>query len=367
MTDDAQLTVRGLTKRFDSDFQVSGVDLTVGDDEIVALLGPSGCGKTTVLRCIAGVETPDGGTIRVEDDLVYGDGVSASPEDRAVGMVYQNYAVWPHKTVAENVRFPLKHADHDVPREEYDDRIERVLELMSIGDLADSPATELSGGQKQRTALARSLVHDPDLLLLDEPLSNLDRELRKRTRYELQRIQHELGVSMLYVTHDQEEAFYLADRVLVMNDGRVVERGAPSDLYQRPSSPFTRGFIGVRNRFEGQVEETDEGRVVRSNLVDFRLDSADYVSDSAASGRVVCFLRPEDVSIGGFGGSADGRIELRGTVVAEGVLGEAYEVTVRFDGADAELVVHTETYHQFDRGDEILVRFQPRRLQVYGE
>ncbi|MEF8851004.1 MAG: ABC transporter ATP-binding protein [Haloarculaceae archaeon] len=373
MESDTRLSVRALEKRFGSEFELSGVDLTVGTDEIVALLGPSGCGKTTVLRCVAGVETPDRGEVAVDGEVVFGDGTSSPPEKRDLGMVYQNYAIWPHKTVYENVVFPLEHASHGVPSGEYEDRVDDVLELMEIRDLKQSPATDLSGGQQQRTALARALVHDPDLLLLDEPLSNLDRELRKHMRYELQRIQHELGVSMLYVTHDQEEAFYLADRVLVMNDGEIVECNTPRELYQRPSSPFTRRFIGVRNRFRGATETNGEGeRVVRTDLVDFPLRNADYVTDGSDdmdgsdAADVVCFLRPEDITIGQFATEVDGRIELTGTVVAEGILGERYEVTVRFEDTDAELIVHTETYREFDRGDEISLQFQPKQLQVYG-
>jgi ABC-type Fe3+/spermidine/putrescine transport system ATPase subunit len=365
-TDRPQLTVRGLTKRFGDAFEVSDVDLSVGRDEIVALLGPSGCGKTTCLRCIAGVETPDAGTITIDGERVFGANTSKPPERRDAGMVYQDYAIWPHKTVYENVVFPLHHAGHDVPRDEYEARVESVLELMEIPELRDSPATELSGGEQQRTALARSLVHDPGLLLLDEPLSNLDRELRKHMRYELQRLQHELGVSVLYVTHDQEEAFYLADRVLVMNDGRVVERGTPRELYQRPSTPFTRRFIGVRNRFRGSVERVDGERLVRTNLVTFPLSNADRVADGDLDGDVVCFLRPDDVTIGQFAGKTDGRLELAGTVVAEGLLGDRYEVTVGFDGDETQLVVHTENYRDFDRGDEIRVQFQPKQLQVYA-
>jgi ABC-type Fe3+/spermidine/putrescine transport system ATPase subunit len=360
-----QLVVRGLHKQFGDGFELSGVDLEVGSDEIVALLGPSGCGKTTCLRCIAGVETPDAGTITIDDDVVFGDGVSKPPEKRDVGMVYQSYAIWPHKTVYENVVFPLKHAD-GIPKSDYDQRVESMLSLMEIPELKDEPATDLSGGQQQRTALARSLVHDPDLLLLDEPLSNLDKELRKQMRYELQRLQYELGVSMLYVTHDQEEAFYLADRVLVMNDGEVVERGTPEQLYRRPTEPFTRRFIGVRNWFDGRLSTNGDGeQVVETDLIQFPLRNADYVTNGAGTGEVVCFLRPKDVSIGQFAREAEGRIELTGTVVAEGILGEDYEVTVQFEETDTELIVQTDTYHQYDRGDEIYLQFQPKQLQVY--
>ncbi len=366
MDGNTQLRVRGLQKQLGSTFELSAIDLDVGTNEIVALLGPSGCGKTTCLRCIAGVETPDSGEIWIDDELVFGDGVSKPPEKRDVGMVYQSYAIWPHKTVYENVVFPLKHAAHDVPKAEYQNRVEAVLELMEIPELKDTPATDLSGGQQQRTALARSLVHDPDLLLLDEPLSNLDKELRKQMRYELQRLQHELGVSMLYVTHDQEEAFYLADRVLVMNDGAIVERGTPKELYQRPKFPFTRRFIGVRNWFGGSLATSGDGEtVVETELVRFPLRNADYVSNRSETGDVVCFLRPEDIEIGQFSGETEGRIELTGTVVAEGILGDRYEVTVEFDATDVNLVVQTENYHDFDRGEEIHLQFQPGQLQVY--
>ncbi len=361
---DTQLTVRGLCKQFGEEFCLSDIDLTVGSDEIVALLGPSGCGKTTTLRCIAGVETPDDGRIHIDGDLVFGDGHDAPPERRDVGMVYQSYAIWPHKSVYENVVFPLEHADHDVPADEYDRRVREMLELMEIGDLVDNPATDLSGGQQQRTALARSLVHDPNLLLLDEPLSNLDKELRKQMRYELQRIQHELGVSMLYVTHSQEEAFYLADRVLVMNDGGLVECGTPRQLYERPKSPFTRQFIGVRNCFSGTIHHDSEA-IVHSDLVEFPLETADYVANGNETDDVTCFLRPDDITLDPAREPANGHVEVGGSVVAEGLLGEHYEVSVKCENADVELVVHTNPSREFDRGDSVRLRFQPERLQVY--
>ncbi|WP_415383402.1 ABC transporter ATP-binding protein [Halosimplex sp. TS25] len=366
MTTQPQLTVSGLDKRFGSEYAHRDVDLTVDRDEIVALLGPSGCGKTTLLRCIAGVEVPDSGEVRIGGETVQSATVSRPPEDRDLGMVFQNYAIWPHKTVYENVVFPLKYADNPVPSSEYEDRVEEILDLVQIRELKDAPATDLSGGQQQRTSLARSLVHDPDLLLMDEPLSNLDRELRKEMRDELQRLQHELGVSVLYVTHDQEEAFYLADRVVLMRDGETVERGRPGELHRRPSSPFTRRFVGVHNRFEGTVDvDADGDRVVRTDLVEFPLDNVDFVSDGVTTGSVSCFLRPADVEIGGFAGRPDGRLELTGTVVAEGILGDAYEMTVAFDGAGTDLVVHSETVRDRARGDEIRLHVRPESIQVY--
>mgnify|MGYP000436380335 CR=1 FL=1 len=368
MTEIPQLDVRGLDKRFDSDFAVTDVDLRVGVDESVALLGPSGCGKTTILRCIAGVETPDDGEIRIGDDLVEGPGVSKSPENRDVGMVYQNYAIWPHKTVYENVVFPLEHGDHDLQRSEYEARVDSVLEMVEIADLKHSPATDLSGGQQQRTALARSLVHDPPLLLMDEPLSNLDKGLRRNMRYELQRLQHELGFSMLYVTHNQEEAFYLADRVLLLRDGEVVERGSSRELYRRPTTPFTREFVGHRNRFGGVVERSGEGgKVIRTDLGTIPFDNVDYVSDGADSGSVVCFLPPGDISIGQFVSDEADTLQFGGRVVAEGILDQRYEIRIRLSGFETELTIHTTSDHSYDPGDEIRVYAPPGAIQVYGD
>lgn len=387
-TDTSRLRVSALRKQFDSEFELSGIDFGVGANEIVALLGPSGCGKTTTLRCIAGVETPDSGQIRIGGEVVEGEGVSRPPEERDIGMVYQNYAIWPHKTVYENVVFPLKYADHDVPSAEYDQRVDEVLERVKLSDVKHEPATDLSGGQQQRTALARAIVHDPDLVLMDEALSNLDEELRKHMRYELQRLQHELGVSILYVTHDQDEAFYLADRVLVMRRGEIVERGSPRTLYERPASPFTRRFIGDHNRFEGRVETGLDGRrVVRTDLFDFHLDNVEYVGDGQPTDHVYWFLHPDEIRVGHFiggldevaaaraqgatdggdgpHGANDGRIEFSGTVVAEGIRGDEYEVTVQCEGAARPLVAHTNTYRECERGDEIDLHVMPKAIQVY--
>jgi ABC-type Fe3+/spermidine/putrescine transport system ATPase subunit len=367
MSEETRLRVSGLTKRFGNEFALSDVQFDIADDEIVALLGPSGCGKTTILRCIAGVETPDGGTIEIGGVPVENETISRPPEDRSVGMVYQNYAIWPHKSVYENVVFPLKYADHGVPSSAFESRVEEVLELVEIRDLKDEPATDLSGGQQQRTALARSLVHDPELLLMDEPLSNLDQDLRASMRYELQKLQHELGVSMLYVTHDQEEAFYLADRVLVMRAGEIVERGTPSALYRRPTSPFTREFVGQWNRFEGSLDRDESGRqVVRTKLGTFPLSSVDAVTELDATDAVSCFLRPTAIQVGRISHTDGRRIERRGTVVAEGLLGNRYEVTVRLDDSDARVVVQSEQHHQFERGEDVVLRLQTDAMKVYA-
>ena len=368
MQDNSQLTVRGLHKQFGEEFAISDVDLTVGVGESVALLGPSGCGKTTILRCIAGVETPDAGEITIGGETVQSPTVSKSPEDRDVGMVYQNYAIWPHKSVYENVVFPLKHGDHDIGRGEYEARVDSVLEMVEIADLKHNPATDLSGGQQQRTALARSLVHDPPLLLLDEPLSNLDKGLRRDMRYELQRLHHELGFSMLYVTHNQQEAFYLADRVLVVRDGRVVERGPSRELYRRPKSAFTREFVGQRNRFAGEIRTTADGeRVIDTDLGVIPYANVGYIAEGVEDGPVVCFLRPGDISIGTFVSDEPDTLQFDGTVVAEGLLDERYEIRVQLSGAETELTVHTESNHAYDPGDSLSGYVRPGSVQVYED
>ncbi|MFP4529835.1 MAG: ABC transporter ATP-binding protein [Halodesulfurarchaeum sp.] len=360
-----QLQVTDLSKHFGDEQVLESVSFEIAEDEIVALLGPSGCGKTTVLRCIAGVETPESGEISIAGEVVQDESTSAPPETRGVGMVYQNYAIWPHKTVYENVVFPLKHADHDIPASKFESRVEQMLELVEIGHLKDAPATDLSGGQQQRTALARSLIHDPALLLMDEPLSNLDRELRTTMRYELQKLQHELGISMLYVTHDQEEAFYLADRVLVMRGGQIVERGPPDELFQRPGSTFTREFVGQWNRFEGEIVDEDSDYVVRTGLGTFPLASVDNVTGRPESESIQCFLRPADIDIGRVSSTDKRRIELWGTVVAEGLLGDLYEVTVRLEDTETDVIVQTEQHHQFDRGEDVAIRLGPGAMKIY--
>jgi iron(III) transport system ATP-binding protein len=367
MQDEAthQLRVEGLSKQFGNEQVLETVDFEIAADEIVALLGPSGCGKTTILRCIAGVETPDAGRIAIAGERVYDGDTDWAPERRGVGMVYQNYAIWPHKSVYENVVFPLEHADHDVPKGEYEDRVEHMLELVEIEELRDAPATDLSGGQQQRTALARSLIHDPELLLMDEPLSNLDRELRTTMRYQLQKLQHELGISMLYVTHDQEEAFYLADRVLVMREGEIVERGTPSELFERPGSSFTRDFVGQWNRFEGEIVDEDSDYVVRSGLGTFPLSTVDNVSGDPESPAIHCFLRPGDIDIGRVSSTDKRRIELWGTVVAEGLLGDQYEVTVELEDTGSHVVIHSDQHHGFERGEEVAIRLGPGAMKVY--
>ncbi|TDE10172.1 ABC transporter ATP-binding protein [Jiangella asiatica] len=248
--------VEGLSKEFVSHgattVAVDNLDLTLERGEFVCLLGPSGCGKTTTLRAIAGLEAPTGGTIDIAGQIVYSSeaGTYVPPERRGLGMVFQSYAVWPHMTVADNVGFPLRHGigKRDKARHgEIDDRVARILELMDCAHLARRYPSELSGGQQQRVALARTLVYEPDLLLFDEPLSNLDAKLRERMRLELRELQQRLGFAALYVTHDREEALSLSDRILVMRDGVVIQAGTPEEIYEQPTDVFVADFIGPVN------------------------------------------------------------------------------------------------------------------------
>jgi iron(III) transport system ATP-binding protein len=251
----AFVKIADLRKRFGDLVAVDGVSFTVEEGHTLALLGPSGCGKTTILRCIAGLEAGDGGAIEIAGTPVFdhGAGVNLMPEQRALGVVFQSYAVWPHMTVAENVGFPLK--VRRIGKAEIAARTGRILDMVGLAAARDKPATALSGGQQQRVALARALVHEPRLVLFDEPMSNLDAQLRARMRMELAVLQERLGFTAIYVTHDQAEAFSLAETVVVMNSGRIEAIGDPRSVFACPRTPFVAEFLGLNMH---------RGRAVRS-------------------------------------------------------------------------------------------------------
>jgi iron(III) transport system ATP-binding protein len=240
---------------------VSGVSFEVQTGSLVSLLGPSGCGKTTTMRLLAGLERPTAGEITIGGKLVASPerGVFTPVHRRSIGMVFQSYAVWPHMTVGSNVAFPLKVERPRLRKSEITRRVTDVLQLVGLGHLADRPATALSGGQQQRVALARALVRQPTLLLLDEPLSNLDAGLREVMREEIRDLQQRLGITTVFVTHDRAEALAISDEVIVMNDGLIVEQGLPQEIYSWPRSAFTAGFLGVSNRFDGSIGDITGG------------------------------------------------------------------------------------------------------------
>lgn len=234
----AEIQLQGITKRFGDLVAVDDLDLTVRDGEFLVLLGPSGCGKSTTLRMIAGLEIPSEGSIRIGDDDV----TETLPQKRNLSMVFQSYALYPHKTVRGNLEFPLEKLDLEA--DEMEEQIQRTATLLEIDDLLDNKPGQLSGGQRQRVALGRTIVREPQAFLMDEPLSNLDAKLRVQTRSELRRLQQQLGTTTIYVTHDQEEAMSLADRIAVMNDGRLQQVGTPKEVYENPVNEFVAGFLG---------------------------------------------------------------------------------------------------------------------------
>jgi iron(III) transport system ATP-binding protein len=252
------------SRRGESVVAVADFALDMEPGEFVSLLGPSGCGKTTTLRCIAGLERANRGEISVGDRVVYSssNGVFVPPNQRQIGMVFQSYAIWPHMNVFENVAFPLRVQKQRYRRDEIQERVQRVLDVVGLGDLPARYATQLSGGQQQRLALARALVIQPDLLLLDEPLSNLDAKLRESLRFELKRLQREQGITTVYVTHDQTEALSLSNRIVVMSAGEIMQVGKPFDIYLRPQARFVADFVGTTNFLPGKLHEVDHGRAV---------------------------------------------------------------------------------------------------------
>jgi iron(III) transport system ATP-binding protein len=277
---------------------IDGVSLNVEAGKLLTLLGPSGCGKTTTLRCLAGLERPDTGRIVINDKVVFDSqkGIFVPPSERALGMVFQSYAIWPHMTVFENVAFPLRVArDRKYSAAEIRQEVGRVLDMVRLTGYENRASTQLSGGQQQRLAFARGLVRNPTLLLLDEPLSNLDAKLREQMRVELKRLQRTLGVTTVYVTHDQSEALALSDEIAVFSAGRVVQRGTPQEIYRRPGSQFVADFVGSANFFRGTVS----GRSAEATTVDtphgmIRCSFAEPVQPGQS---VVVTARPEDLTI----------------------------------------------------------------------
>lgn len=294
------LRVSNLIKIYSGDVQaVRGISFDVAEGEFYTLLGPSGCGKTTTLRCVAGLERPNRGEITIGNEKVYSgeEKIFVAGHRRDIGMVFQSYAIWPHMTVHDNVAFPLRHSKRRVPRREIHDRVMKALSLVQLDALADRPAPFLSGGQQQRVALARAMVYEPAVLLLDEPLSNLDAKLREEMRVELKQLVSRLNITTLYVTHDQAEALALSDRIAVMNLGKISQEGTPREIYLQPKDTFTANFIGKTNIFDGQIASDDgtEGLV----LVDASIGRlfCRSVEGLKKGDRVEILVRPEGVHV----------------------------------------------------------------------
>jgi iron(III) transport system ATP-binding protein len=366
------LTVRALAKRYANThaLAVDGVSFDLRDGEFYTLLGPSGCGKTTTLRSVAGLETPDAGEIEIAGTRVFGSGTNVPTQSREIAMVFQSYAIWPHLTVYGNVSFPLTMRRTDPA--EVRRRTLAALEMVGLGELAERPAPLLSGGQQQRVALARAIVREAKLLLLDEPLSNLDAKLREQMRGELRSLQRRLGTTTLYVTHDQEEALAMSDRVAVMDRGRIVECGSPEELYLSPATPFVARFVGQADLVACTVLSVgaDEavavapwGRVVvrgaRTNVL---------------RGPAQLLVRPEHIGLAATGRHARGGQEaavresasaasnqVAGTVEATEFSGRLVEYRVRVPGLGTPLRVQSLSGTRIAPGTEVELHFPPER------
>ena len=316
------ITIERLTKRFGEKTVLDGIDLRIGAGELFFLLGPSGCGKTTLLRAVAGLNEPDEGRILAgERDVTH-----LPPHVRDMGMVFQSYALWPHMTLRENVAFGLEM--RSVKKAEAGPRVMRALELVKLADRADSRPNELSGGQQQRVALARALVIEPQCLLLDEPLSNLDAKLRLEMRTEIRRICKDAGLTAIYVTHDQKEALSIADRLAILDQGRLLQVGAPQEVYSRPATRFIAQFIGETTFVEGRV------RAVRGGLADVETAAGVWTATApeppAAGARVWLSVRPEAVQL--HTDKADGPNVFKGQLHGTIYLGEVAQHLVELDG-----------------------------------
>jgi iron(III) transport system ATP-binding protein len=364
------VVVRDLVKEFAEGKvrAVDGVSFEVKDGELLVLLGPSGCGKTTTLRMIAGLEEPDAGEIYLGTRQVSSAArnLFVPTEKRNIGMVFQSYAIWPHMTVFENVAYPLR--VRRTPKEVVRDKVSRTLALVGLQGFEDRPAPQLSGGQQQRVALARAMVFEPRLLLLDEPLSNLDAKLRVHMRAELKNLQRQTGLTMVFVTHDQAESMALADRIIVMNGGHIEQIGSPADIYERPRSRFVSEFVGSINVMRATVSDITsdpEGSVLtlQRGAHEIRCLAPPEVHVKLGD-TVLISIRPEQLSFQreGVNGGFAGLNVWEGRVASAAYYGDHREYEVDVDGE--RLKVSTPASVTFEPGEHVLVACQPAQVVV---
>jgi iron(III) transport system ATP-binding protein len=340
---------------------VDGISLGIETGKLITLLGPSGCGKTTTLRCLAGLERPEAGRIVIANETVcdIARGIYVSPSDRGIGMVFQSYAIWPHMTVFENVAFPLKVArDRKYSAAEVKDKVLRALDMVRMSGYETRPATQLSGGQQQRLAFARGLVREPRILLLDEPLSNLDAKLREQMRVELKQLQKRLGITTVYVTHDQTEALALSDEIAVFNFGKIIQRGTPQEIYRQPKTQFVADFIGSANFITGKVKETtaaDRTVTVETRHGLFRCIFAQDVSPGQA---VLVSARPEDFTLFQVP-PGNGLNVLTGKITHRVFLGEVVDYLI--DTGEGEIRVRAKPELEFSMGQAVHLGVSPQK------
>jgi iron(III) transport system ATP-binding protein len=351
----SKLALRGLTKRFGDVAAVDEVDLAIEPGEFVYLLGPSGCGKTTTLRMIAGFIDPTAGTIEMDGQVLSAPARSLPPERRGMSMIFQSYAVWPNMTVAENVAFGLRL--RRLPGEEVRRRVGEMLDVVQMRHLAERYPAELSGGQQQRVALARAIVIKPQVLLLDEPLSNLDANLREEMRFEIKRLHEEFRVTTVYVTHDQGEAMVTSDRIAVMNRGRIEQVDEPHALYTRPRTRFVAGFIGRTNFIDG----TCNGGAIEFD--GFAVPCGLIEGGAGLAGRVTFSVRPQSMRLAR-GGSPEttGRPQLAVTVVERAYLGEFWDYVVAPATGALRLRVTAPPLEVYGVGDAAVLAIDPAQM-----
>ena len=338
----AEIQLRNVSKRWGSFVGVDNFDLTIADREFLVLLGPSGCGKTTTMRMIAGLEDPTGGEISIDGKIVN----DLEPKDRDVAMVFQSYALYPNMNVYENIRFPLR--VRGIEQSTHDDRVRRASAMVELDDFLHRKPAELSGGQRQRVALARAVVREPNVFLMDEPLSNLDAKLRVSTRAQIKNLSHELKTTTIYVTHDQIEAMTLADRVVVMQKGVVQQVGTPTEIYDKPANTFVAGFIGspAMNLIEGVMEGGT-----------FRAEGCQIPGLSAPDGPVTLGFRAEDATVGAAGGN------IEAPIYTLELLGEATMVSVRIAGA--LIAVKADKNYREEIGHRVSIHVDPGHCHLF--
>jgi len=345
----SHVSIQEATKRFGEIVAVNNISLSIEKGEFFTLLGPSGCGKTTLLRMIAGFYQIDSGNILFGEKII--NNVPAHKRD--TGMVFQNYAIFPHMTVSENVAYGLK--ARKVPKPEIKRRVDEALELVQIFSLRARKPNELSGGQQQRVALARAFVIEPSVLLMDEPLSNLDAKLRLQMRSVIKKLQRRLGITTIYVTHDQEEALAISDRIAVMKDGKIMQIGIPSEIYKYPKNLFVASFVGTSNLIDCVCTPLEEGKInIRAGDMEFHVNAK-----KACNGNGAISVRPEQLFFSETG--------LGGKVVISTFLGDFYEYEILLDGGQTILLnEYTKDSHsEYTEGQRVFVSFDPAQIVVF--
>lgn len=344
---------------------VDGVGFTVPEKTIFTLLGPSGCGKTTTLRSIAGLERPDSGTVQLFEDTVFSSdrGVFVPPFQRRIGMVFQSYAIWPHMTVLQNVAYPLK--GRGLGRKGIRNRALNALELVNLGELWDRPAPTLSGGQQQRVALARAIAGNPKILLLDEPLSNLDAKLREEMRGQIRELQQKLGITSLYVTHDQVEALALSDFIAIMDGGKLVETGTPRDVYLHPKSRFAAQFVGLTNVIPARWVRAEDHDLYRVETRFGTLLCPSHRSESFTNGSAVLVLvRPENIRLSATPTPNHSNV-WSGRVVSATFLGECVDLEVAC--GDRTIRARVNPFQSVEQGAEVHLHVDPACCSVIAD